>query len=315
MSRSLRLRLPLFILVLLGAIAGSCAWFTFRDLSRTLERAAGTRVERASGRLLSMLAESVDRIRADARRTARNEALAQAIRTRDAASLVAARRAMTEDIAGGTGGSRSLWTRGCERVLDVQLDSAAVPIGECPLAAPELAALARDGDWRVWIQPLAAHGEMVRYDAIAPVLAKSGDTLGYFVERRMLRNANTGRAIGELIGRDVRVLLGNASGPALWTDLSRKVQSPAIGAERDRWTYYDGPDGSRLIGVARNVPHTPWVVLVTLPRTNVMEPVHATMRQLGIIVLVALAAGLAGAWLIGRHVTSPLRALAGAADA
>ncbi|HEX6048910.1 MAG TPA: ATP-binding protein, partial [Gemmatimonadaceae bacterium] len=47
----------------------------------------------------------------------------------------------------------------------------------------------------------------------------------------------------------------------------------------------------------------------------VMEPVHATMRQLGIIVLVALAAGLAGAWLIGRHVTSPLRALAGAADA
>jgi PAS domain S-box-containing protein len=313
-TRSLRLRLPLFILALLGTIACGAAWSTYRHLSDSLERTAGARMERASGKILSMLAESVDRMRADAQRTARDQALARAITSRSPQALAAARKTMMEGASGAVSRTRSLWTRTCERVLTVQSDSAAAP-SRCPVDTKELASLAREGDGGVWLQPLIANGDTITYDAIAPVIRGAADTLGYLVERRTLQNNGTGRVIGELIGKDVLVLLGNATGPALWTDLSRKAEGPRVGTDRNRWTYYDDPSGSRSIGVARNVSHTPWVVLVTLPRANVLEPVYATMRELGIIALLALVAGVAGAWLIGRHVTTPLLALAGAADA
>src|SRR3954464_10503060 len=114
--RSLRLRLPLVILALLGSIAGGAAWSTYHHLSGTLERTAGARLERASGRIQSMLAESVDRLRADVRRTARDSVLAKAITIRTPQALAAARHAMAQG-AGAAGGSRSLWTRGCEPVL------------------------------------------------------------------------------------------------------------------------------------------------------------------------------------------------------
>ena len=314
LTRSLRLRLPLFILVLLGAIAGGGAWSTYRHLSRILERTAGVRLERASGRILSMLSESVVRLRTDLRRAAREESLVRALRSRSPGALADARHAVAGGVGAAAAGTRSLWTRACEPVFAVGPDSVAVTTGGCPVTRADMASLAGEGDWGMWLRPLVARGDTVTYDAIAPVVS-AGDTLGYLMDRRTLRNGDAGRTIAELIGKDVLVRLGNTTGPALWTDLSKKARGPVLGAGRDRWMLVDGPDGSRLIGVARNVPHSPWVVLVTLPHANVLEPLHTTMRELGLIVLLGLVAGVAGAWLIGRHVTSPLLAVAHAADA
>jgi PAS domain S-box-containing protein len=315
LDRSLRLRLPALIVGLLGALAAGFTLSVHRQLSRTLEHSAGTRLERSSGRILSLLAQSVDRLHSEVEKTAKDPAVVNAITSRSAQSAAAARGVMLKGATAGQPVARSLWTRDCDLVLAVRSDSAAPPARECPVAAARSASLAQASKENVWLQPLTAHGDTISYDAITPVLGPAHDTLGYFVDRRTMRDNGTGRVIAELIGKDVVVLLGNARGPTLWSDLSRRTDGPALGAARDTWTLYRKADGSQDLGVARDVPHTPWAVLVALPLANVLEPELAAMRELAAIALVTLVAALIGAWLIGRHVSSPLLVLARAADA
>jgi PAS domain S-box-containing protein len=311
-TQSLRLRLPIFIIVLLGAVSSGFAWSTLRHLSGTLERGSGRRLERASEQIRTLLAQSVNHLRTDLRTAAQDPAVARALVERDPATLRAARRVISGTIPASA--SRSLWTVDCQLKLMVGADSTGAA-RVCPLAAGGVTALAHVGDPGASLQPLMARGDTIKYEAIAPVLGARGDTLGYLVDRRTMQNSGTGRVVGELIGKDVEVLLGNASGPAIWSDLSQRVNGPTLGRERGKWTFYTNADGSRDIAVVRDVPNSPWVILVGLPRANVLEPVYATMRELGVIVLLALVAGVIGAWVIGRHVTTPLLELAHAADA
>ncbi len=314
-DQSLRLRLPLFIVLLLAVIAAGFTWSVHRHLSRTLEQSAGRRLERSSSRILELLGQSVERLHADVRKAAKDPALSNAIIRRTAQSASAAREIMLTGATATSPVSRSLWSRDCELVVTAQSDSSAAPPRECSVATMRSAARAYSSKQGVWLQPLVARGDTISYDAIAPVLGPVGDTLGYLVDRRTMRDNGTGRVVGELMGKDVVVLLGNARGPALWTDLAHRTDGPVLDRRRDAWTFFPKPDGSRDIGVARDVPHTPWTVVVALPRANVLEPELAAMRDLLAIALLALVGGLIGAWLIGRHVTSPLLELAQAADA
>ena len=312
--RSLKLRLPFLILVLLGVVATGFAWSVHRHLSQTLERSAGSRLERASGQIVALLTQSVDRLHTDMRTLASDPALARALVNRGPATEQAARGVLARPASAGQPARRALWTRDCELVAAASSDSTTVPPPDCPRAAIQAMSddQRRDGD--MWLQPMVARGDTIHYDVVAPVPGVGGNTLGYVVDSRTLQNNGTGRVIADLIGKDVVVLVGNASGPTLWSDLSRLAAGPSLGSHRGSWALYTRPGGSPDIGVARDVPHTPWAVLVALPRANVLEPEYAAMRELLAITLFAVAIGLSGAWLIGRHVTAPLLDLAHAAD-
>jgi PAS domain S-box-containing protein len=314
-SGSIKLRLPLFIVVLFGAIVGGFAWSADRHLKESLERTAGTRLERASERVLQLLSESVARVRGEVTKAASDPALAQAIARRDSGSAAAARRILAVTPAPATQPvTRSLWSRRCDLVLTV---GPAMPAGlrnDCPFVAGGGLSLTRQTDSGAWVQPLVARGGSLSYRVVAPVVGGTSDTLGYLVDTRIIRPNESGRVIGALIGKDVAVLFGNASGPSLWTDLSRQVDGPALTRVRDAWSVYKGAAGRRELGVARDVPLTPWTLLVTLPRATVLEPEYSMLRELALIALACLALGIAGAWVIGRHVTAPLLDLTDAAE-
>jgi signal transduction histidine kinase/ActR/RegA family two-component response regulator len=173
--------------------------------------------------------------------------------------------------------------------------------------------IARSDDEGAWVQSFVAHGDTVSYDVIAPVLSAKGDTIGYLQTTRMLRANESGKVVSRLIGRDVAFMLGNAAGPAVWTDLTRRVDGPSLPAgRRGGFEWVDGT-AARQFGVSRDVPFAPWTAWVQQPHEHVVQPAMRSLRDLGAIALTALLLAVAGAWLVSRHVTSPLVDLTAAA--
>jgi signal transduction histidine kinase/ActR/RegA family two-component response regulator len=71
--------------------------------------------------------------------------------------------------------------------------------------------------------------------------------------------------------------------------------------------------GTQQFGVSRDVPFAPWTVWVQEPYLHVVQPALRSLRELGAIAITALLLAVAGAWLVSRHVTSPLSDLTEAA--
>jgi signal transduction histidine kinase/ActR/RegA family two-component response regulator len=314
-SQSIKLRLPLLIVVLLGTMVAGLGWSAYRQLARAYDHAAGQRLRVASARLTEMMEQSIVRVLSEVRKSADDPALARVLARPHAANEHAARRALAEPTAPPQPVTRTLWSRRCELVLRVGPPLAGTNRSACAaimtLRAPTMAA-ANAG---AWMQPLVADGDSVRYNIIAPVLDAKKDTLGLLVETRTLVLGETGKILGELIGEDVVVMLGNAGAPILWTDLTRPVHGPAGAGIHDRLIGYTDATNAEQIGVARRIPSAPWAMWVQLRHAAVVAPAAATMRELGVIALCCLLVGVAAAWAIGRHVTTPLIAMTAAADA
>jgi PAS domain S-box-containing protein len=313
-SQSIKLRLPLLIVVLLGAMVAGLGWSARRQLTLVSERAADERLRGASARLIDVLEGSITSVKAAIRRAATEPAVLGALAHPRGTSLETAHRELA-DLATPQSVAYTLWSRRCELVVRV---GRALPPGSqrgCPRDADRTPSITRAGGGGAWLQPLVADGDSIRYDVVAPVVDSPGDTIGFLVETRMLTAGQTGKMLGALIGKDVVVMLGNATGPSLWTDFARPVAAPAIGPLRGSVTLYTDASGARQMGVARPVPSAPWTIWVQIPRARVGAPAAAMMRDLGMIALCCLLIGAAGAVAISRHVTAPLIAIMGAADA
>ncbi|MFI5257591.1 MAG: ATP-binding protein [Gemmatimonadales bacterium] len=304
-ARSIKLRLPLLIVALLGTIVAGFGWSAHRQLTRTFERAAGLRLERASDRLAGMLDQSVTGLVAEAGKVAADPAIARAIVHRDTSSVGAARRALTTPTAAASQVvSRTLWSRDCSFIAST--GTSRPKAAACPASPARARTVVRLAGAASWMQPFVQRGDSVSYDAVTPIVAAGRDTIGYLVDERMLRSGATIKLIEGLIGKDVEVMLGNESGN-LWTDMAVKVEGPArLGGRDGAWTIYPDPKGASRVGVSRRIPRTPWTVLVQLPRAEVDAPELETMREMALIALVCLLIGVAGAWIVSRHVTAPL---------
>jgi len=315
--RSIRLRLPLLIVVLLSVIVAGFGWSAHRHLTSTLERAAGTRLERAGARFTSILEESVVRMRGDDERIAADPALAQAIAHPSSATEQAARLALMGKATQAQTASRTLWSRDCVPVVSVgRIPPSPAAVG-CPSSPTRSRTLNRTPAAGPWIQPFVARGsrgDTIEYDVVAPVVESAADTVGYVVETRRLASGQTAKMLVGMIGKDVVVMVGNRTAPALWTDLARKVDGPSSPLVRGVVTRYRNAADSLQFGVAQDVASTPWVLWVQLPYADVLEPEVSTLRDLGLIALACLVIGVIGASIIGRHVTGPLVDLTNAAE-
>ncbi|HEY2025619.1 MAG TPA: ATP-binding protein, partial [Gemmatimonadaceae bacterium] len=311
-SQSIKLRLPLLIVVLLGAMVVGLGWSARRQLTLVSERAADERLRSGSARLVDILEGSITSVKAGVHRAATNPAVVAAASHPRGSTVEAARQAL---VAGAAPQSIAftLWSRQCDLVVRV---GPALPAGAqraCPRSVGPVSSTPTDRG--AWLQPLVSQHDSVRYDVVAPVISARRDTVGYVVETRMVTAGQTGKMLGALIGQDVVVMLGNAAGPALWSDLGRPIAPPRIGAVRGSLVGYRDAAGVRQIGVARAVPSAPWTIWVQLPQSSVSAPAVAMMRDLALIALCCLLIGVGGALVISRHVTTPLIAIMQAADA
>lgn len=125
-----------------------------------------------------------------------------------------------------------------------------------------------------------------------------------------------------VVATDATILLGPGTDGQDMLGRALVLDAAALGvAGRTGWTLEPWPDGGRyLTGYAKadgygDFDGLGWVVLARLPVDDAYAPVDALLREIAFVgIAFAVIAGLVGYGVTSRIVT-PLRALAGAADA
>jgi signal transduction histidine kinase/ActR/RegA family two-component response regulator len=312
-ARSIAVRLPLLILALLSVVIAGLGWSSYSRLTATLERAATERLSGATTQIVGLLQQSILRVSKEATDITSDSAVVRAVVRRTPAAQRAARAVLDRKGEATEQVTRILWTRDCEVVLAVGVSAPPSETTDCPASPMRWHDLNRPRNARAWVQPFVAQGDTVRYDVIAPVVTAAGDTAGFLQSTRTLRANESGKVVGRLVGRDVAFMLGNADQSAVWTDLTQRVHGPTLPADHHGAFRWLDDKAVRQFGVSRKLPLAPWTIWLQQPYAHVVEPAAQTMRELSIIALTALLLALTGAWLVSRHVTSPLVELTEAA--
>ncbi|MEO8619877.1 MAG: ATP-binding protein [bacterium] len=297
-------KLPLLIAALLCAVVATFGLLAHRELERVIDAAAADRLLVASQRLAAMLGESATGFRTETRTIASDSAVLAVLDRPSDAAKSAATAALTSQRSPTQIASRMLWTKSCELVLAVGPLKGAEEMTRCP-ARTTAGDVRRFSLTHDWLQPLALRGDTVWYAGVAPVVRASGDTIGYLVQARVFGGTG-GQMISSLIGKDATLMIGNASGEDVWSDLSKRVAGPSRGGARGVVARYTPPSGSEQLGVATNVPSTPWLVWVEMPTATVMAPLYQTLSRVGGLAIICVVLGVIGAWFLGRHVTMPI---------
>jgi signal transduction histidine kinase len=161
----------------------------------------------------------------------------------------------------------------------------------------------------------ATAGDSLVLPTMAPVLAR-GNRIGYLVEWRYVSaSAQETAGILQLIGSESALILGSPS-TGVWTDRERVISRPPMPLdELSTITTYERPGAGRRRALGAAVPGTPWVLVLELAESKVLEPATRFMTRTMLIAAALLIAGFMGIWLIIRRLTLPLGQLTEAADA
>jgi len=300
-NRSLSVRIALLVLALLFVVAGGLSWMSYRAVRR--QTAAAFRTRLAS--LASQFAESGATQPRDAlarlTKLAAEPALAEAL----APGATEAQRAKAQQIL-----QAGILTD--RRYVLALVDTAGVHRIEVgPPGAP--AWLGAPADPRPAARRVGPYGRLndttAYSDVRVPVLR--GDTaVGVVVQRtRSILSRRTADAVAALLGASIHYVTGDPSS-GVWTDLTRFIPPPPDAAQAaDSVSRFDW-NGTTYLGISSKTPGTPFLFLLHAPEQVVMAPATAYLRGAILLVVVALALGGAGAFLLGRWVGRPIEAIA-----
>ena len=293
----LRRKLPLLIAALLCVVVVTFGWLVKRELSKASETAAGQRLAIAAQRLASILEQAAGAMRTQVRAIASDSSVVAAVmrpdeRANGAAAVLA--KSLSESTQPPT---RAIWTRECRRVIAVGPLRNNPLLQRCP--ALDSAAL------REVVRPLEARGDSIVVLAGSPIVGTNHDTLGYLVQAGVSTGSGV-EAVSSLIGSGAVVMFGNATGPDVWTDLSKRVTGPSRPLPHNVTVVYTPESGVPQIGMATSIATTPWLVWVQMPLATALAAQNETLSKLALIALVCIAIGVAGAWMVSNHVTRPL---------
>ncbi len=305
LNRSLSVRIALLVLGLLFVVAGGLSWMSYRAVRRQTAASFNERLGSLASRFAESGATAPRETLTRLTRLAAEPALAAAL----APQATAAQRARAQQIlqAGVPTDRRSVLalvdTMGRTRME-------AGPPGGPPWLGPP-------ADPRPAVRRVGPYGRlndtMAYSDARVPVLR--GDTsAGVVVQRtRTILSRRTADAVADLLGASIRYVAGDPSS-GVWTDLTRFIPPPPAEALHpdtvSRFTW----NRTTYIGIASKPAGTPFVFLLHAPEAAVMAPANAYLRGAILLVVVALALGGAGAFLLGRWIGRPIEAIAYGAE-
>ena len=155
---------------------------------------------------------------------------------------------------------------------------------------------------------------------MAAVKSDDGKVAGYLVRwRKLTANADTRQQMTRLLGTSATLYLGNHDNDT-WTDFVNLVTKPAVDvrAREDIFAYDRNGDrngNTRVIGLARPIAGTPWLILIEFPDDVVLKPVSGFVRRMVVIGLFLFVMGVASAFVLSRNITGPLYQLTGSATA
>jgi PAS domain S-box-containing protein len=295
-------KLPLLIAALLCAIVGAFGYFAHEELESAFETAASARLVAAAHRMSALLVESAAAVRSEGSTFARDPAIVAMLMAepRSAPPDGDVFRVVMPNAVRET--SRALWTKDCRLVAAHGSLARSPALTTCPGARPAAV------PYRYGLQPLASWGDSIMYVLILPVV-RATDTLGFYVQARVVGEGSSARVVTGLLGEDSKMMLGNAAGEGVWTNLAGRVTGPSTRLQRDVAVHYVPAMGVQQLGVMLDVPATPWLTWAEMPYDSAMEGLYQPLLNMAAFGLLCIALGVFGAWLLSRHVTAPIAEL------
>jgi signal transduction histidine kinase len=167
----------------------------------------------------------------------------------------------------------------------------------------------------------ARYGPFMRRDSllyIAVAMAVpggAGEGSGGIVQQvgRVVLNERTRHTLTGLAGGDVTLLVGNASGDP-WTDFATIVPAPPQNVLASR-TPVRYERGQSMRASAAPVPGTPWMVVAEIPSRVVLAPARSYLLTMGPLALLIVVVMALIAWWASRRLTRPLIEVTTAAEA
>ena len=310
MGWSLERRLPVLISLLLACVVGGLSLAAYREVRASAIVRATDRLERSSRELALSAARSTAERTEAMRSIAADPVIVRALRDGAAPSTVEARLASFRDARDSTlMGWQIATSAGEPRFASAggwsSADSAAL--------ATTLASVARsDSALR---SPFYAVGSSVHTWGAAPIVV-DGRPVGSIAElRRLGDNRAADAAIAGLLEEGARMLF-TSRGSSQWASIrGRPVPAPFVSPPAASRPVRIDMSGGAGYAVQQQLPGSPWLLVVFQPEAAIVRRPHEFLRRMLGAGAVVLAFATVGAWLLGRHVTRPLRDVTAAAAA
>lgn len=303
--RSIAIRFPLLLGAIVVAVAVVSGRIAQREIGEVLVESATDDLTDGAAQLARMLGSGVQRARRNLTEAAQHQDLRVALaRSTDAAGATAAlERYVTRTSTDSRLAARLLTPSG-DPFASWTRDAAATSTGWTSGALAE-GLLPTDS---ATIGPIIAIADTMHgFVVVAPVTAADGALLGWIEEVHSARGQGVDD-VRALIGVE-RLLLGSR-GWTVWTDLTTIAAAPAFTSTPDSLQRIVASDGREVLGLARQVPGTPWMVWVERPESEVMAPVKEFLRRMWLSTLLIALAGAGLAWALGRYLSSRIRNVA-----
>ncbi|HEY0996361.1 MAG TPA: HAMP domain-containing protein, partial [Gemmatimonadaceae bacterium] len=306
-------KLPLLISALLLAVLAALGWTAYRRVKHAVLTVATDRLASAAEQFGGLIAGSPRQVALTLGALAAEPELVAAVGAPTPRTVARARELMAPPGPVPPGGSppfvRALWTADCRHLIATTEASPSGIAARCPQVATSAA-----GRKAAVVSPFSPEGGGTRYTVSVPVLAPDSSIVGIVVEARSFSQAQNVDRIAGLIGREIAVRLGNLDGSS-WSDLVQKREGPPAPVAEHRLVSYTDGAGRVQMGVAREVPGTPWTAWVQMPQAAAIAPARRLLWEILAAAAACVVLGAIGAWLVGRHVSAPIDELTRAAGA
>jgi signal transduction histidine kinase/CheY-like chemotaxis protein/HAMP domain-containing protein len=309
---SLKYRLPILIGTLLAAIILACSWASYRAVKASALDVGRERLQNLTQQLSTLLQQSAGNILTKSASVGNDPAIRAFVNSSETSSRADVQRLLAQFRAPQDANSIrvELWDAQNSLLL-VSPESELAPLGDLTNEFKQVSQ-----------EPFKTGGairqlnDTVAFPAVAAIRSEDGKVAGYLVRwRKLAASADTRQQMTRLLGTNARLYLGNHDNNT-WTDFANIVAKPPVDvrAKADIVTYVrDG--NTQVIGLARPIAGTPWLILIEFPDEVVLKPVSGFVKRMIVIGLFLFVMGVAGAFVLSRNITGPLYQLTGSATA
>ena len=161
---------------------------------------------------------------------------------------------------------------------------------------------------------MRAVNNAIAYAVAAAVKDEAGKVIGYLIRwRRVNPSPNIRKQLSDLLGSEATLYYGNAKGD-LWTDLEKVVAPPPVGTAATLEVTHYVRDGNSVMALGRPIKGTPWFIVIEFPDRVFLNQASHFLRRILVFGMFLFLSGIAGAILLSRNITQPLKSLTAAAS-
>src|SRR5215213_10508896 len=313
---SLKYRLPMLIGTLLAAIILACSWASYRAVKASALDVGRERLQNLTQQLSTLLQQSAGTILTKTATVANEPVLRAFVKSPETTARADVQKLLQQFTPPQDANSIrvELWNAHGALLL-ITPEAGTAPLGDLTTEFTQVSS-----------EPFKAVGQIrqlkdvIGFPAVAALKTDDGKVAGYLVRwRKLTANADTRQQMTRLLGTSATLYLGNHDNDT-WTDFVNLVTKPAVDvrAREDIFAYDRNGDrngNTRVIGLARPIAGTPWLILIEFPDDVVLKPVSGFVRRMVVIGLFLFVMGVASAFVLSRNITGPLYQLTGSATA